>query len=445
MAFTAIILAAGKGSRMKSELPKVMHKVASAPLLSHIMNSAAQAGAQNTVVVVGHGAEMVSMAALALDDTAVIACQTEQRGTGHAVLQARAALAESEGSVIVLYGDTPFIKPETLESMLEAREAGNDVVVLGFTPENAEGYGRLVMNGDSLEAIVEHKDGTDEQRKIGFCNSGVVCADGANMLALLEQVGSNNANGEIYLTDIVAIARSAGQRCTAISCSEDETMGVNSRADLARAEAAFQARRRAEALENGTTLIAPETVFFARDTLVGADVEIEQNVVFGPGVTVENGAHIRAFCHLEGCHVSEGAVVGPYARLRPGAEIAEGGKIGNFVEIKNAVIGKKAKVNHLSYVGDADIGAETNIGAGVIFCNYDGVFKHHSTIGEKVFVGSNSAVISPVTIGDHALIGTGSVITKDVPEGDLVLARSQQLNKKGRGKRLMEILRAKKK
>ncbi len=445
MPFAAIILAAGKGSRMKSALPKVMHAVASAPLLAHAMQSAALAGATKTVIVVGHGAKTVSSTATRLDDSAIIAEQTSQNGTGDAVKHARAALAGFTGDAIVLYGDTPFVRPETLKKMLAARANGQDVVVLGFKAANPTGYGRLVIKGDTLDAIVEHKECSPEQLYLKTCNSGVVCADAANLMALLDEVNSNNASAEIYLTDIVAIARAKGQRCSAIICSEAETMGVNTRADLAIAEAAFQRRARADALENGTTLTAPETVFFALDTVIGADVVVEPNVFFGPGVTVENGAHIRAFSHLEGCHVSEGAIVGPYARLRPGAEIGAFGKVGNFVEIKNAVVGKRAKVNHLSYVGDATVGAESNIGAGVIFCNYDGVFKHHTTLGERVFVGSNSALVSPVTIGDDALIGTGSVVTKDVPAGDLVLARAAQINKKGRGERLMSLLKSKKK
>ncbi|MCF6272515.1 MAG: bifunctional UDP-N-acetylglucosamine diphosphorylase/glucosamine-1-phosphate N-acetyltransferase GlmU [Rhodobacteraceae bacterium] len=445
MGFATVILAAGKGSRMKSDMPKVLHPLASAPLLAHVLRCAAEAGAAKTVVVIGHGGEAVQKAALALDETALIVEQASQNGTGHAVLQAKSALAGFEGDVIVLYGDTPFISPDTLDRMLKARTSGQDVIVLGFEAARPDGYGRLKLEGDSLEAIIEHKDASEAERAIRVCNSGVVCADAKNLFALLSEVGDDNASGEIYLTDIIAIARSKGQRCTAILCDEAETMGVNSRADLALAEAAFQRRARIEAMDNGTTLISPETVYFALDTVMGADVLIEPNVFFGPDVSVENGAHIKAFGHFEGCHISEGAVIGPFARLRPGAEIGAFGKVGNFVEIKNAVVGKRAKVNHLSYVGDADIGAESNIGAGVIFCNYDGVFKHHTTLGERVFIGSNSALVSPVNIGDDALIGTGSVVTKDVPAGDLVLARTAQVNKKGRGKRLMDMLRAKKK
>ncbi len=442
MEFASIILAAGKGSRMKSDLPKVMHEVGHAPMIDHVLKSAYEAGATRNIVVVGFCGDAV---AAHLDGRAETAEQQALNGTGGAALCARESLADFEGDAIVLYGDGPFVRPETIRAVLAKRAEGFDVVAVGFTPENPFGYGRMLATGDELAGIVEHKDCSAVQLEIGLCNLGVIAADASTLFALLDQVENNNANGEYYLTDVIALAHAAGKRCGVVECTAEEATSVNSRAQLAQAEAVFQARARAAALENGATLIAPETVFFALDTLLGADVTIEPNVVFGPNVSVENGARIRAFSHLEGCHVSERAIIGPYARLRPGAEIGAGGKVGNFVEIKNAVIGNGAKVNHLSYVGDATIGAGSNIGAGVIFCNYDGVFKHHSTLGERVFIGSNSALVSPVNIGDDALIGTGSVVTKDVPAGDLVLARSAQINKTGRGKRLMDMLRAKKK
>lgn len=442
MSFAAIILAAGKGSRMFSTRPKVMHNLASAPLIDHVISNAETAGADRLVVVVGFGAEEVEDH---LNGRAETVEQKSQNGTGDATRQAREKLADYRGDAVVLYGDCPFVSPETIESALQSRANGADLVVVGFRTPTPSGFGRLVMDGDTLEAIVEEKDCTDDQKTITLCNLGVVSAPAPLLFDLLSEVGNDNASGEEYLTDIVAIAWRNGLKCSVVLCDPAEATGVNSRAQLAEAEAGFQARARADALENGTTLVAPETVFFALDTYVGADVVIEPNVIFGPGVTVENGAHIKAFSHLEGCHISEGAIIGPFARLRPGAEIGAFGKVGNFVEIKNAEIGKGAKVNHLSYVGDAEIGADSNIGAGVIFCNYDGVSKHHATIGERVFIGSNSALVSPVTIGDDALIGTGSVVTKDVPAGDLVLARAKQENKKGRGKRLMDLLRAKKK
>ncbi len=442
MSFASIILAAGKGSRMKSDLPKVMHCIGSAPMIDHVLKSTAEAGAARNIVVVGFGGEKV---AKHVENRAETVEQTELNGTGGAALVARAALTGFEGDGIVLYGDGPFVRPETIQAVLAKRAAGFDVVAVAFAPPDPSGYGRMLLNGDDLEGIVEHKDCDAAQLKISLCNLGVIAAKADLLFELLSQVSNDNANGEYYLTDVIKLARAAGKRCGVVICEAEEATSVNSRAQLAEAEAVFQARARAAAMENGATLQAPETVFFALDTLLGADVTVEPNVVFGPGVSVENGAIIRAFSHLEGCHVSEGAIVGPYARLRPGAEIGAHGKVGNFVEIKNAVIGVGAKVNHLSYVGDAEIGAGSNIGAGVIFCNYDGVFKHHSTLGERVFIGSNSALVSPVVIGDDALIGTGSVVTKDVPAGDLVLARSAQINKTGRGKRLMDMLKAKKK
>jgi len=443
MSTSLIILAAGKGTRMRSDLPKVLHKVAGFPLLAHAMASGAAFEPERTVIVTGHGSDLVEAAAKAVDEAATCVVQEEQLGTGHAVLQARPALEGFSGDVIVLYGDTPFIRPETLEAMAEARKT-HDVVVLGFQAADPAKYGRLVMDGEELQKIVEFKDASLRERAIDFCNSGVVSASAETLFALLDKVSNDNASGEYYLTDIVALAREAGLSATAVACDEVETMGVNSRADLAVAEAAFQARARAEALESGVTLTAPETVFFAMDTFVGPDTEIEPNVVFGPGVTVENGAHIRAFSHLEGAHVSRGAVVGPYARLRPGAELAEDVRIGNFVEIKNAVIDEGAKVNHLTYIGDAHIGEKSNIGAGTITCNYDGVFKHRTEIGKRVFVGSNTMLVAPVKLGDDAMTGSGTVLTKDVPEGALAVGRADQVNKPGLARKMFEILKARK-
>ncbi|WP_372675211.1 bifunctional UDP-N-acetylglucosamine diphosphorylase/glucosamine-1-phosphate N-acetyltransferase GlmU, partial [Aquicoccus sp.] len=363
MSTSLIILAAGQGTRMNSDLPKVLHPVAAAPLLIHAMKSGAALAPERTVIVAGVGAREVAAAAQAFDDTAQVVIQPEQLGTGHAVLCAREALRGATGDVIVLYGDTPFIRPETLQRMTEAR-ARHDVVVLGFEPADPGRYGRLVMQGEMLERIVEFKDASDEERTITLCNSGVIAASAQTLFDLLDAVTNENASREYYLTDIVAIARDRGLSASAVTCDEAETMGVNARDQLAAAETAFQARARAEALENGVTLTAPETVFFAHDTVIGRDTVIEPNVVFGPDVTVESGARIRAFSHLEGCHVSCGAVVGPYARLRPGAELSENVHVGNFVEIKNATLATGAKANHLTYIGDASIGADTNIGAG---------------------------------------------------------------------------------
>ncbi|MEQ9260960.1 MAG: bifunctional UDP-N-acetylglucosamine diphosphorylase/glucosamine-1-phosphate N-acetyltransferase GlmU [Roseovarius sp.] len=444
MANALIILAAGKGTRMQSDLPKVLHEVAGAPLLAHAMRSGAALAPERVIVVAGHGAEAVAEAAEAEMDGVEVVLQEEQLGTGHAVAQAKAALEGFAGDAFVLYGDTPFIRPETLERMAAAR-AEHDIVVLGFEAADPGRYGRLVMAGETLEKIVEFKETSAEERLITFCNSGIIAADARQLMALVDALGNNNAAGEYYLTDIAALARAKGLSATAIACDEAETMGVNSRADLAAAEGAFQARARAEALETGVTIQAPETVHFSHDTVIGRDATVEPYVVFGPGVTVETGARIRAFSHLEGCHVSREAVVGPYARLRPGAEIAEAARIGNFVEVKNAQIAEGAKVNHLSYVGDAEIGAGSNIGAGTITCNYDGVMKHRTVIGENVFIGSNTMLVAPVTIGDRAMTATGSVITRNVEPEALAVARARQDNKPGYARRLFEMLKNKKK
>lgn len=443
MPVALIVLAAGKGTRMQSDLPKVLHKIAHAPMLWHAMRAGQALEPDACVVVAGHGAEAVEASAKRFDERVVIALQSEQLGTAHAVAQAFPALEDFSGDAIVLYGDTPFISEDTLARMAQAR-AQHDVVVLGFEAADPARYGRLITEGDALLRIVEFKDATAEERAIRLCNSGVVAADKATLAALIDAVGNDNSAGEYYLTDIVEIARARGLSATVVRCDEAETMGVNSRADLAQAEAAFQARARAEALENGITLVAPETVFFAWDTVIGRDTEVEQNVVFGPEVTVESGARIRAFSHLEGCHVSRGAVVGPYARLRPGAELAEDVHIGNFVEVKNAILHEGVKANHLTYIGDAEIGERTNIGAGTITCNYDGVFKHKTTIGKNAFIGSDTMLVAPVTVGDGAMTGSGSTITKDVPDGALALARPQQVTKDGFATKLFTMLKAKK-
>jgi bifunctional UDP-N-acetylglucosamine pyrophosphorylase/glucosamine-1-phosphate N-acetyltransferase len=443
MNIAMIILAAGKGTRMNSELPKVLHPLAGAPLLVHAMRAGGPLDPQKTVVVAGHGLEQVREAALSYDEAAVVVEQAEQLGTGHAAAQARAALDGFEGTAFVLFGDTPFVQAETLEAMLEA-QATHDLVILGFEAPDPGRYGRLVMSGDRLERIVEFRDATEEERAITFCNSGVVACDAQLLFDLLDAVSNDNAAGEYYLTEIVGIARARGLSATAVACEEAETLGINSRVELADAEAAFQARARAQAFEDGVTMAAPETVYFAFDTCVGRDTVIEPNVVFGPGVTVESGAQIRAFSHLEGCHVARGAVVGPYARLRPGAELAEDVRIGNFVEVKNAQIGAGTKVNHLSYIGDATLGAQTNVGAGTVTCNYDGVLKHHTHIGDRVFIGSDTMLVAPVTIGNDAMTASGSVITSDVEPGALALARAHQVEKPGMAVKLMEMLRARK-
>ena len=441
MTTALIILGAGMGTRMNSDLPKVLHQIAGAPMLVHAMKSGGALDPTHTVVVAGHGAELVEAAAKAYDPDVAVAIQSEQLGTAHAVSQARDALADFDGDALVLYGDTPFIRAETLAAMTAARLT-HDIVVLGFEAADAGRYGRLILKDDQLDRIVEFKDATDEERAVTLCNSGVVAANSATLFDLIDAVGNDNAAGEYYLTDIIGIARARGLSATVVRCAEAETLGINSRGELAQAEALFQANARQTAQDDGVTLVAPETVFFAHDTVIGRDTVIEPNVVFGPEVTIESSTTIRAFSHLEGCHVSRGSVVGPYARLRPGAELAENVKVGNFVEIKNAQIAAGAKVNHLSYIGDATIGARSNIGAGTITCNYDGVFKHQTTIGEDVFVGSSTMLVAPVTVGNAAMTASGSVVTRDVPAGDLAVARAKQENKAGFAVRLFDKLRA---
>ncbi|EET49345.1 bifunctional UDP-N-acetylglucosamine diphosphorylase/glucosamine-1-phosphate N-acetyltransferase GlmU [Thalassobium sp. R2A62] len=442
MATALIILAAGMGTRMASDMPKVLHQVAGAPLLVHAMMSGAALSPEHTVIVTGHGAERVGPIATAFDEAAEVVIQEDRLGTAHAVAQAKNALAGFSGDAIVLYGDTPFIRPETLEAMIEAR-SDHAVVVLGFDAADPARYGRLVTKGDTLERIVEFKDATEAERAITLCNSGVICADAETLFDLIDAVGNDNASGEYYLTDIVGLARDRGLSASVVRCDENETMGVNSRIDLAVAEAAFQTRARTELLTLGVTMTAPETVFLSHDTVIGRDTIIEPNVVFGPGVTVESETTLRAFSHLEGCHVSRGSIVGPYARLRPGTELAENTKIGNFVETKNAIIAEGAKVNHLSYVGDADVGAHANIGAGTVTCNYDGVFKHKTTIGAGAFIGSNTMLVAPVTVGAEAMTASGSVITTDVEDGALAVGRGKQTNKSGLARKMFEKLKSK--
>ncbi|QAX30178.1 bifunctional UDP-N-acetylglucosamine diphosphorylase/glucosamine-1-phosphate N-acetyltransferase GlmU [Leisingera sp. NJS204] len=443
MSIALVILAAGKGTRMNSDLPKVLHPIAQAPMLEHAMAAGRALAPERSIIVAGHGAEAVRVAVAAIDEDAEVVLQEDQLGTAHAVDQARATLDGFEGDVVVLYGDTPFVSADTLERMVEARQRA-DLVVLGFEAADPGRYGRLVMDGDSLERIAEFKDASDAERAISFCNSGLMACDANTMFDLIGKVGNKNASGEYYLTDLVELARREDLKVTAVSCDEAQTLGVNSRAELAQADALFQARARAELLDLGVTLMAPETVYLAFDTIIGRDTVIEPNVVFGPGVTVESGALIRAFSHLEGCHVSRGAKVGPYARLRPGAELAEDTHVGNFVEIKNAEIAAGAKVNHLSYIGDASVGEASNIGAGTITCNYDGVMKHRTEIGARAFIGSNTMLVAPVRVGSEAMTATGAVITKNVEDGALALARAEQTNKPGRARKLMDILRAKK-
>ena len=443
MQSVVIILSAGMGTRMQSDLPKVLHNVACEPLLIHSMRTASQIGAHKTIVVTGHGAKDVEKVATSFDPSAEIVNQSEQFGTAHAVDQTRKALLNFDGEVFVLYGDTPFIEPSTLLRMSKERNDGAKVVVLGFNTKRKSSYGRLIISPDgSLEEIVEYKDANTDQRKISFCNSGVICTDSKLLFNLIAEVENNNANNEFYLTDIVKLAKNKNLKCAAVECAENEAMGINSKVELANAETYFQTRKRIEMMLNGVTLIAPETVWFASDTVVGRDTIIEQNVIFGPEATVESHALIKSFSHIEGAHVSKGAIVGPFARLRPGAELANNSKVGNFCEVKKSQVGEGAKINHLSYIGDTKIGDNANIGAGTITCNYDGVSKHFTEIGESAFIGSNNSLVAPVRVGDKAMTASGSVITKDVPNGDLGIARAPQDNKKGFAVKFFKRLKA---
>jgi bifunctional UDP-N-acetylglucosamine pyrophosphorylase/glucosamine-1-phosphate N-acetyltransferase len=437
-----VILAAGKGTRMRSDLPKVLHPIAGAPMLHHAMRAALSLTPARLAVVVSDKGNAVATAVHDLAPDAAICEQADQLGTGHAVRMAEAALADFTGDVFVLYGDTPFISPDTLAAMAAARAGGADLVALGFDAAVPGGYGRMVTGpGHALERIVEAKDASADERAISLCNSGVMVADRTILFGLLAQLGNDNAKGEYYLTDVIGLARDAGLSARVVRCDEAETLGINDRTQLAQAETAFQARARNAAMLGGVTMTAPETVFLAWDTRLGRDVTIAPNVVFGPGVAVAGGAEIRAFCHLEACRIGPGAIIGPFARLRPGSEIGADARIGNFVEIKNAVFGEGAKANHLAYVGDTTVGARANIGAGTITCNYDGFAKHHTEIGAGAFIGSNSALIAPVSIGDNAYVGTGSVLTQDVPEDALALSRTPQTNREGFAKRLREKMR----
>lgn len=438
-AVALVVLAAGQGSRMQSELPKVLHRLGGTALLAHALAAGRSLDPALVVVVAGHGAEAVTRAVAKLDPDARVALQSEQLGTGHAVAQALPLMDGFDGRVVVLYGDTPFIAPETLAA-LAAHPA--DVAVLGFHAADPGRYGRLVVQGDRLDRIVEYKDADDATRAITLCNSGVMAADAALLRDLVGRLSNDNAAGEYYLTDVVALARAQGRSAAVVTCDESETLGINTRAELAAAEAAFQSRKRSDALDNGVAMADPATVWFALDTHVGRDAIIGQNVVFGPGVTVESSAEILPFCHLEGCHVSAGATVGPFARLRPGAELGGDAHVGNFVEIKNAVLAEGVKVGHLTYLGDAEVGERSNIGAGTVTCNYDGVSKHRTVIGADAFIGSDTMLVAPVSVGAGAMTGSGSVITQDVPEGALALGRARQVTKPGLATRIMQALRA---
>lgn len=439
-----VVLAAGKGTRMKSDTHKVLHPIAGRPMLEHLLASAAQLNPARQVVVAGHGREQLEKA---LGSRAEIALQEPQLGTGHAVQMAETALGDFEGDVLILYGDVPFVRAETMQAMIERLNADDKpaVVVLGFEPEDALQYGRVIAQDGRISKMVEFKDATPEERATRLCNSGLMAVKAGELFGLLARVGNDNAQGEYYLTDIVNIANGDGRICAAVvTDDEDEVAGINSRGELAQAEARWQDRRRAQAMADGVTLIAPGTVWFSWDTSLGRDVVVEPNVVFGPGVTVADHVTIHAFSHLEGAKVASRADIGPYARLRPGADIREKAKVGNFVEIKNAVMGVGAKANHLTYVGDAEVGAGANLGAGTITCNYNGYFKHKTIIGERAFIGSNSALIAPVTIGADAIVAAGSAVSRDVAPGELRMVRAEQLVKPGWADQFHDIMRKKK-
>lgn len=436
----AIVLAAGKGTRMKSDLPKVLHPVAGVPMVRHVLAAAADAGLAPTTLVIAPGMHKVASVGHAFDETILSATQTEQLGTANAVLSAKDALKGFEGNLVVLYGDTPLITAATITRLTEAltSNARCAVAVLGFTPASPGEYGRLVVENGELARIVEAKDASPAERAITLCNSGVMALRGGIAWELLEQVGNDNAKGEYYLTDVVALARAAGYSAVAIEGDEIEVLGVNSRVELATIDAAYQQGKRLAIMQSGVTLLDPASVYFSADTEIAPDVLIEPNVFFGPGVVVGTGVHIKGFSHIEGAVIGEGAVVGPFARLRPGTNLGEKVKVGNFVEIKKSEIEAGAKVNHLSYIGDAHVGESANIGAGTITCNYDGYHKYRTSIGRDVFVGSNSALVAPVSIGDGAMIAAGSVITEDIEADALALARPRQEQKQAWAKGFRE-------
>ena len=437
--FAVVILAAGQGTRMRSDTHKVLHPIASRPLLLHLLESIDGLGAQKRVVVVGKGRDQVQQALEGRDVT--VAHQAEQKGTGHAVLQAREALEGYDGAVLVLYADTPFVEAATLRRMLDRLDGkdGPGVVVLASRPEDPAAYGRIILGeGDSIAKMVEFRDATPEEREVRLCNSGMMAVRCPDLFRWLGEVKNDNAAGEYYLPDVVNIAAAEGREAVVIEGDPYETAGVNSRAELAHLELEWQRRRREQALHEGATLIDPESVWFAYDTKLGRDVTVEPHVVFGPGVEVADGAAIKAFSHIEGAVIGASASIGPFARIRPGTTLAERSKVGNFVELKKATVAEGAKVNHLSYIGDSEIGAAANIGAGTITCNYDGFGKYRTVIGAGAFIGSNTALVAPVTIGDGAVVGAGSVITEDVEADSLAIERSEQKGIAGWARRFRE-------
>jgi bifunctional UDP-N-acetylglucosamine pyrophosphorylase/glucosamine-1-phosphate N-acetyltransferase len=444
--FAVVILAAGQGTRMRSDMHKVLHPIAGRPMLLHLLDRVDELGAQKRVVVVGKGRDQVEVALEGRD--VAVAHQAQQKGTAHAVQQAAEALDGYDGAVLILYADTPFVEAETLRKMLD-RLNGDDgpgVVVMASRPADPKAYGRIILGqGDRIAKMVEYRDATEEERAVRLCNSGMMALRSSDLFRWLDKVGNDNAAQEYYLPDVVNIAAAEGREAVVIEGDPYETAGVNSRAELAHLELEWQRRRREQALEEGATLIDPESVWFAYDTKLGRDVTVEPHVVFGAGVEVADGAYIKAFSHIEGAVIGARASVGPFARIRPGTRLGPGSRVGNFVELKKALVGRGAKVNHLSYVGDSIVGEDANIGAGTITCNYDGFDKHETVIGDGAFIGSNSALVAPVTIGEGAVVGAGSVITEDVEPHSLAVERNEQKRIAGWAKRFRAAKAAKKK
>ncbi len=439
----AIILAAGKGTRMKSDKHKVLHPIAGRPMLMHLMASVDALNPAKKVVVVGSGKDQLEGA---IGNSAQLAVQDPQHGTGHAVQQAEAALKGFDGDVLILYGDVPFVPTVTMQAMVNRLNAADApaIVVLAFEPEDATGYGRVLVEDGCIAKMVEQKDATDAEKAVKLSNSGLMAVKARDLFPLLARVTNDNAQQEFYLTDIVNIANEDGRKSVVVMTDPFDVAGINSRAQLAEMEDAWQQRRRTQAMDDGATLIAPETVWFAWDTMIGRDVLIEPNVFFGPGVSVADNVKIRAYSHIEGAQIASGCEIGPFARLRPGTVLEDNAKIGNFVETKKAHLGKGAKANHLTYLGDATIGAGANIGAGTITCNYDGYFKYQTVIGEGAFIGSNSALIAPVKIGRDAIVAAGSAVSRDVADGELRMVRAEQLIKPGWADRFHDTMRKKK-
>lgn len=441
--FAAIILAAGKGTRMKSDLHKVLHPIAGKPMLMHLLDSFEDLSPKHTVVVAGDRREQLEEA---LDGRGVTtALQDPQLGTAHAALQAQDALSGFDGNILVTFGDVPMVQARTVRKLIEALDGGAKVAVLGFRPEDPLQYGRIIADADgSVVKMVEFKDATEREKKTRLCNSGLIVAHSDDMWPLLLSVGNDNVQGEYYLPDVATNAIARGNKVVVVECAADEVAGINSRAELADAEMRWQAARRERAMAEGASLRAPDTVFFSHDTALGRDVTIEPHVVFGPGVRVTDGVHIKAYTHLEGATLAKGVQVGPFARLRPGAVLEENSFVGNFVEMKKAILGKGSKASHLSYIGDTTVGENANIGAGTITCNYDGYFKYRTVIGDRAFIGSNSALVAPVVIGPDSIVAAGSTVSRDVGAGDLRMVRGEQLVKQGWADRFHDTMKKKK-